>query len=108
MANTLKETLGVGGKAGDKVGNLVLDLLAVSSLALNHDNGLQTRPTLMMADVFKGQWVSNGPTAANFNPPTGFVGGLMKIVGHSVKMDLLGMNEPILKVLTQVGLIVFD
>jgi hypothetical protein len=68
MLGGLQQLGSVGRETADVVGWVVSDLLVATSFALHPDDAVEGSPTVMVADMFKHQRVTDCPAAANFNP----------------------------------------
>lgn len=94
----MEQAFGVNRQAGNPVSGFRLKLVSDVAFTLDHDNRLQARPTVMLANNFKSTGIGQRPTAPNFNAPVRPVGGLPETVRHILKVRLLRPGEPFLNV----------
>src|SRR5258708_27481153 len=66
----------------------------LSALALDTNQRLQVAPTCIVANVFKNQRVSNGPTTTNFNASVVLVYSFSVIHAHLDKAVLVTLQNP--------------
>ncbi len=92
-------------QAADIVTSVGLGLLANASLVLDHDDGLEIGPPVVVTDVFRSFGVSDGLAAAGFNPTAHFIDSLVVNVRHILEGDLVGIGKPFPNVIIQIPLI---
>src|SRR5256885_9759529 len=64
VAGGLQKTCCLVGKTADIVSGFMGNERIVAALALDTHEGVQVAPAFIVADIFKGNRVSDGPTAA--------------------------------------------
>lgn len=95
-------------QAADIVGGVVFGLACHSSLPLHPYNRPQISPTFIVTDVFEGQGITDSPASPNFDPSIPFMDGFGIAVLHVSELHMVRIHKPVLDVLGQVTLIVFD
>jgi hypothetical protein len=93
MLYSIRQSGSVSGETGDEESGFYGGLLAHTSFTLYADDAGEISPSIVVAEAFKCQRVTDRLVAADFNASAGFVGGLVKIHLHAGKLLLVAIGK---------------
>src|SRR5260221_2839939 len=95
VTSSIQKASRLVGETADIVSGFVRSSLVVAALALDTHQSLQVAPAFIVADIFKSDRVSNGPTAPNFNTSVVLVYDFGIVHVHLGKALLVAIGKPV-------------